>query len=318
MPSAVSIRTGARLHFGPFAVAGEAGIFGGIGLMVDEPGCELTVARKTCDELSCPPELSGRLTEVLQRMRDARCIDRESRQRIQVTATIPAHAGLGSGTQFALAVATALARLHRRPEADQTERLAAIVGRGRRSAIGIHGFARGGFLVDGGKADDDAVGGLAARLEFPGEWPVLLWTPRDATGLSGEAERRAFRELPPMSEATTLRLRGTIEERLLPALRSGRFTNFAAALNDYGDDVGSYFSAVQGDVYAHPRAAPLVAWLRSNFDAGVAQTSWGPTLVAILPDAAAAHDVAAHLPSRPGEVRLTRSRNRGADVRISD
>ena len=44
---------------------------------------------------------------------------------------------------------------------------AALAGRGRRSGIGLHGFAHGGLIVDGGRRSDDALPPLIARLDRP-------------------------------------------------------------------------------------------------------------------------------------------------------
>src|SRR5207248_291616 len=69
--------------------------------------------------------------------------------------------------------------------------LAEIVGRGRRSALGIHGFAQGGFLVEAGKRSADGVAPLVARMAFPDAWRVLLVIPRDLQGdYGGRARRR--------------------------------------------------------------------------------------------------------------------------------
>src|SRR5258706_569439 len=65
-------------------------------------------------------------------------------------------------------------------------RLAAMMGRGRRSGIGLHTFLGGGFVVDGGHppateraADDDERSRercppLLARHEIPESWRILV------------------------------------------------------------------------------------------------------------------------------------------------
>src|SRR5690606_25545309 len=70
--------------------------------------------------------------------------------RLEIRETIPPHAGLGSGTQLGMACARALQLMSSTGDFS-APRLATRVQRGRRSALGIHGFERGGFLVDGGK-----------------------------------------------------------------------------------------------------------------------------------------------------------------------
>ena len=66
-------------------------------------------------------------------------------------------------------------------------RLAELVGRGERSAIGTHGFAQGGLLVEGGKAAGESVSPLVSRLELPADWALVLLIDRGQRGLSGAA-----------------------------------------------------------------------------------------------------------------------------------
>ena len=80
---------------------------------------------------------------------------------------IPAHSGLGSGTQLGLAVARALAELSRSRRPRPV--LARAVERGRRSAIGTWTFALGGFIVEGGRRRTGAeeIAPLLARYRGP-------------------------------------------------------------------------------------------------------------------------------------------------------
>jgi beta-ribofuranosylaminobenzene 5'-phosphate synthase len=165
--------------------------------------------------------------------------------------------------------------------------LALRVARGKRSAIGIHGFARGGFIVDGGKPDsgkrsEDEIGRLVARADVPDDWRLLLITPTDssATGLSGQEEVNALEQLPGMPFSLTERLCRLALLEILPALGASDCEWFGEALFQFGRAVGDYFRPVQGGQYADPRMADLVNWLRSEGVRGVAQTSWGPTIAA--------------------------------------
>src|SRR5262245_65220993 len=58
------------------------------------------------------------------------------------------HTGLGVGTQLGLAVAMAVAIECGHSDWPAAE-LAVRIGRGERSAIGVHGFERGGLIVEG-------------------------------------------------------------------------------------------------------------------------------------------------------------------------
>jgi beta-RFAP synthase len=209
---------------------------------------------------------------------------------IEVRQAIPSHSGLGSGTQLAMAIAQALALLAGDGQADAVT-LARRVGRGKRSAIGIHGFARGGFLVDGGKRSEDEIGRLVTRADFPDGWRWLLVAPADksGTGLSGQEEVQALEQLPRTPLSLTERLCHLTLLEMLPAIGACDCDWFGEALYESGRSVGDYFRPVQGGRYADPRMAELVDWLRGEGVRGVAQTSWGPTIAACCHDASRAN-----------------------------
>ena len=66
--------------------------------------------------------------------------------RLHIEEAIPSHAGLGSGTQLALAVGSALAALE--GLALDLREIATRLGRGARSGIGIVTFQHGGVVLD--------------------------------------------------------------------------------------------------------------------------------------------------------------------------
>ena len=86
-----------------------------------------------------------------QPMRNGSSIVMESRpaRSLNLVHSIPAHVGLGSGTQLGLAVGAALARLAGLQLS--TDEIALAVGRGLHSGIGIATFQHGGFVLDGGR-----------------------------------------------------------------------------------------------------------------------------------------------------------------------
>jgi beta-ribofuranosylaminobenzene 5'-phosphate synthase len=164
------------------------------------------------------------------------------------------------------------------------EELARRSGRGLRSAIGLHGFARGGFLVDGGRADESCspktsrLGTLVGRYDVPSDWRLILALPERSQGLSGIDEQRAFAAQRPMPVELTGELCRITLMDWLPSLLEADFARFSRSTYEFGVRVGEFFSAAQGGVFAHPRMAAMVEWLRLKGVEGVAQTSWGPTL----------------------------------------
>lgn len=314
----VTVRTGARLHFGPLAIHNGPGrSFGGIGLMVDRPGCTVRVCRADEDEFRGDPAVRRRVQGVLDRFRESGGADVATGFSVTVEDIPPAHCGFGSGTQLSLAVARGLIEVSG-GDVDAA-RLAQIGGRGDRSAIGIHGFLSGGFLCDAGKRSGESIGVLASRLDIPENWRFLAIRPVDRDGLSGAAETLGFRRLPPMDAGRIGTLARLVLTEVLPAVRNGEFDDFAVALEEYGHCVGEYFAPVQGGIYSDRQMADLAGQLGRQGVRGVAQTSWGPTIVVPLEQAADAEGVLQEL--REGglldecETLLTRPMSQGARCR---
>ena len=232
---------------------------------------------------------------------------------------LPPHAGLGSGTQLGMAVATVLSLYAGDSKASGVE-LARRVGRGLRSAVGLHGFLQGGLLIEGGKLSDESISPLVARIAVPADWRWVLIQPRGTEGLSGAAEQQGFAKLPPMPGSTTDRLCRLAMLDLAPALIEADFGKFSDALHAYGQIVGEYFAPVQGGIYADARLLDLAPRLRALGVSGFGQTSWGPTLFALCPDAAAASRLVETLRRDPActqcDLTIAEPLNHGATVAI--
>src|SRR5262245_7888263 len=122
--ASVFVEAPARLHFGVLDLRGTLGRrFGGLGAAVPAPSLLLEAGR--ADRLTAEGPDAERALGFAQRfLAHHGC---PGGARLTVHRAIPSHSGLGSGTQLGLAVARALAELHRLP-ADVVG-LAAAVGR---------------------------------------------------------------------------------------------------------------------------------------------------------------------------------------------
>lgn len=319
MSHAIHIQTGARLHFGLLAVQAPTGRnFGGVGMMVETPSCHLRVIPSHEDLIHAPQDLVPRLVEWRRKYREHCPVEhRPPSCLIEATQVIPMHAGLGSGTQTALALAAALARIGGETQVTATE-LARRVGRGLRSALGIHGFDHGGFLVEVGKQHLDEISPLVCRVAVPVDWRLLLITPRDNRGLSGDSERSAFAKLDPMPDSMTDRLCRIALMELIPAMQVGDFNSASEALFEFGRLNGEYFSPVQGGLFADPRMSDLADQLRASDCRGIGQTSWGPTLFALCHDeneaVARQHELRRSAAGSSFDLCIAQPRNRGATI----
>jgi beta-RFAP synthase len=173
--------------------------------------------------------------------------------------------------------------------------LCAMSGRGRRSAIGTHGFLQGGLLVDAGKLPGETLGQLADRIEVPTQWRFILIRQPSARGLAGSQETQTMRRLPPVPDRVTAELERLIHEEILPAAKTANCQEFSEAIYRYGHLAGECFALAQGGPFATPDIAALIGDLQQLGVAGVGQSSWGPTVFAITANAAAAQQLVSHL-----------------------
>jgi beta-RFAP synthase len=325
----IHITTGSRLHFGLFHLPGEAlefwpdrtgtavflaRPFGGVGLMIEEPGIELTLT--PAGEWSAEGPLGQRALDFARRYIESTPAATRPCH-LAVHRCAPEHVGLGTGTQLGMAVSRALAEISGLGDVESTE-LAQRVGRGLRSALGVHGFAQGGFLVEGGQREEGIISPLISRVEFPDEWRIVLVLPREAVGLHGRAENDVFTGLRTPSVPWTESLCRLVLLGMLPALVERDIQAFGEAVYDFNARVGEAFSPVQGGIYADSRSAALVRFAREQGILGVGQSSWGPSVFAMVSDEerakAFAHRLRREFCLSEHDVVLTRARNRGAAI----
>lgn len=317
----LTVRTGARLHFGLLA-RGQPGRreFGGLGLMIDRPGFVVRVARADADDLDCG-SWTGRVEELLARIRNCSPDASAPRPvRVEIAAAPPAHAGLGSGTQLALALARGLALLAGEGHIAAVE-LARRAGRGRRSAVGLYGFEHGGLLLEAGRRGPDDISPLAARIETPDPWRFLLIRPTGAAGLSGAEEAGGFARLPPMPQATTDLLCRIALTEIMPAFLERDCHLAGDALGRFGRAAGEYFAPVQGGFLAHEQMRRVASLLDARGLHGFGQSSWGPTLFVLCPDGGFARRLADELAAEPlcadCDLTIAAPLNQGATVEFS-
>jgi beta-RFAP synthase len=262
--------------------------------MVDRPGVRLSIAN--AEQFAAVGPMSERIVEFIELLRHrAEWLPRELRCRIVVESTARPHVGLGSGTQLAMSLAIGLNAFYSGPLTTAHE-FAHVVGRGRRSAIGVYGALAGGMLVEAGK-HNDKLSPLVCRVEIPQSWRFVLLTPQHEQGLSGADEERAFERLPPIAAETTAQLSAKLLLELLPAVVEGDFDRFSESLYRFGCIAGECFMTQQGGAFASVRSQKWVKHLRRLGIQGVGQTSWGPTLFALTDCVTSAQALVRHLTS---------------------
>lgn len=312
MSNSVTIRVPARLHLGFLDLNGDTGRrFGSVGLPLSEPETVVTLSRSS--ETIVEGTESRRAGEHLSTLCSHLGI--RGQHGLVVEQSIPSHAGLGSGTQIALAVASALRTLHNLPLDIGGD--ATLLERGGRSGIGIASFERGGVIVDAGKDDSGRPPPVVARLPFPEEWRVIMILDHGGHGLHGDAEIAAFRSLPPFPASGSGEICRRVLMGVMPALIEHDLPAFGAAVAAIQMLIGTHFAPAQGGVFTSKRVERVAHGLNEAGAVGIGQSSWGPTGFAFAPsqDAAVSYVSAVQQTVEDGiEIRIVKGRNSGAKI----
>lgn len=317
----VYVKTPARLHLGLIDLNGDLGrIFGGLGVGIDHPNVILEAQQSV--KLSVTGEKTDLAKALAQRFLETYHI--KGNVSLNVKQTIPEHVGLGSGTQLALAVATALAKLYNVKATVQ--QLASAMGRGRRSGIGTAVFEQGGFVIDGGKTMNSALHAMIFpsvifRQPFPEDWIFIVAIPNVERGLAKDEEVAAFEGLPPMRVEDVGKICRLIVMKLLPSIVERNIEDFGEALTQIQIIVGEHFAGVQGGTYSSLTATEGIELMQKLGAYGVGQSSWGPAFCGLFQrEKAREIQLKAQVFLRKrtgGRVFIAKANNRGAYVKVT-
>jgi beta-RFAP synthase len=257
-------------------------LYGSIGVAIERPNVVLEAGWQGAGEVN------GLVVEGLEQERVTTCanyfLERyplPGKVHLNLRSNIPAHVGLGSGTQLALAVGAALAKLGGLKLS--VAELSSIMKRGVHSGIGIATFQHGGFVVDGGLPVVDshqALPPVLFRHPVPEDWFFVVAIPRARPGLSGDVELLAFQELPPAPAPLVEKICRLLVMKMLPALVENDIAQFGQALTQVQRLVGDSFAAVQGGQFANTLSGHIAHMLKQGAQ-GAGQSSWGPTVYAL-------------------------------------
>jgi beta-ribofuranosylaminobenzene 5'-phosphate synthase len=313
-PAEILVTVAARLHLGFLDLNGRLGRrFGGIGLAIDQLNTGIVIRRAEHSDVSGPE--SRRVQGYLHIME--RLLGHDAAHAVKVLQTVPAHAGLGSGTQLALAVASGVRRLHNLPL--DIEEDALRLGRGARSGIGIGLFHRGGLVVDGGHGRQTKVAPIISHLSFPEHWRILVVLDPNRSGVHGHDEASAFATLAPMAELDAAQICHLVLMKALPGLAEQDIVSFGVAIKELQVRLGHHFARAQGGTgFTSSAVAAVLAVLDDAGAHGIGQSSWGPTGFAFVSSAGEAERLAklarAHPAAKGLDIKICSGLNRGAEI----
>jgi beta-ribofuranosylaminobenzene 5'-phosphate synthase len=326
----VIVTAPSRIHLGLIDMNGSSGrVDGGVGIALKDP--EIMIEAKRSDGI----KIHGGDDDCRSAVRNAaemmhRAMGIPEGIEITLRQTYPRHIGLGSGTQLALATASAIAELHGQHLPAGT--LSRIVGRGGTSGIGTAAFAHGGFILDGGHtfgthgektqfSPSSASRGLrpapvTVHHPFPEEWRILLAVPHLPPGANAAAEADIFRQHCPVPIEEVRTLSHEILMRMLPALVEQDIEGFGTAINRLQ---GLGFKRIELSLQP-PAVHDLLEAMRDAGAAGAGMSSFGPALYAIGDVGMRAVESAAREclgAMGGGETLITTANNAGAEQRLT-
>ena len=232
--------------------------------------------------------------------------------------------GLGSGTQLALSISTALAKVLNVKAS--TQELAIAMGRAKRTGVGTAIFQKGGFVVDGGRIAQNCVciaekfPPLIYRQKFPEEWRFIVAVPNVKKGLVSDQEKTAFSKVPIMPSEQVGKMCRLIMLKLLPAIAEKDLENFGDALTQIQVITGNAFANVQGGTYSSQASSECITLMQQLGIHGVGQSSWGPTIYGVTEKENAKQiriNIQTYLRKTVGgQVFVARANNKGATIKI--
>lgn len=307
----IRIETGARLHFGLIDTASP---FGGLGVMIDRPPTVVEITAS--DRFTVDPPHRERARPIAGRF--CKISGRKSLPNIaiRILETPPPHSGFGSGTQLSLAIAEGLCRFYDHRVSNAT--LAAVIAdRGKRSAVGVHGYFDGGLIFEA--SDDNAtsrLNPLQRRVELPDQWRLVLLRPAANTSpVSGDQESDKFEHLS-SSGRDVNNLRTMIVDTILPAADAGDFATFTDSIESYNHASGMLFAEAQGGPYNGSVVTELIECLKGHGARGVGQSSWGPGVFAWCEDETSAFGLLKAFESPAVRVQVAKVKSDGRKIHV--
>jgi len=313
-PGEILVTVPARLHLGFLDLNGDLGRrFGSIGLALGNFKTILSIRRAKHTDISGPE--SERVRPYVLTME--RALGQDGAHAVSVLQTVPPHAGLGSGTQLALAVASGMRRLYNLPL--EIEEDALRLGRGARSGIGIGLFHQGGLVVDGGHGRQTKVAPIVSHLPFPEHWRIVVILDPKRSGVHGDDEASAFGTLAPMTELDAAQICRLVLMKALPGLAEQDIVSFGVAIKELQVRLGHHFARAQGGgAFASPAVGSVLAALDAAGAHGIGQSSWGPTGFAFAASAEEAKRLASlarnHAVAKGLDIHVCSGLNRGAEI----
>ncbi len=322
----IEIKTPARIHFGQLDLNGALGrVYGGTGAAIQKPYTSIKLKKSDNIEVEGLKKEKKKIIieKFMNKLKERKLIAKNMGVKIIIEKLLPAHNGLGSGTQFGLAVAEGINRLYNLNLAP-TE-LAEIVDRKHsRSAIGFGAFYQGGFIVDAGrptseKNNDNYLPPIVYRKSIPEAWRFLIVIPfSQKDKMAGEKEIKTFNKIEKMPVEKCAENSHHLLLGMLPAIEENKINEFSSHLNIIEDNAADYFSKTQGGKYSSIHAQKIIDFMVKEGILARGQSSWGPALYGLVENNSKALKIKRKLLDEFSDeiekIYLTKAANEGAQI----
>ena len=308
----IQIITPARLHFGFLELSNScASKFGGIGLSINKFHTKIIVKKNT--RMKFKGKISNKASFFLTKF----CKKNKIKPgfSLNIEKSSPQHIGLGSGTQLALSIGTAISFLNNINS--NIENIAKTLNRGLRSNIGLINFKRGGFLIDL-KIKNRFYTNID-KVFFPEEWKIILIKDKNQ-GLHGKNELDAFKKLKSLKK-NNINLTDLVLLKIYPSLIEKNFDKFSKAITKLQNEMSISFKSFQGGKFSSSSVSKVLNFLKKRNIKGYGQTSWGPSGFAFFPNIKKAKQMRIKLVKRFSSCKnlefiICSGKNSGADIQL--
>ena len=274
MKKVLTLNSPARIHIGFLDLEKDSlRKYGSLGLTVTKFFYKIRIESSNKLEIDCKNKLTKskilKIIDILKKENDL------SNFKISVCDEIPAHNGLGSGTQLALSVGYLIAEFNKLKL--DINQLAFLFRRGRRSGIGIECFKKGGFNIDAGKLKGSIKPPLSIfNMKWPKDWKILLILDKNLEGLHGKKEVQEFKELKKIHKNKTNLNCKSLLMNIIPGLIEKNFEEFTKGIRAIQDMMSETFYGKRTK-YASISIEKIFKNLNKKGIKCYGQSSWGPT-----------------------------------------
>ena len=330
----VRITTPCRIHLSLIDENGYTGrIDGGFGLMLNRPNVVLE-ATNSADEFQIECHRYYResievINENASKIFKAFNISNKNFH-FNLKKYYPSHVGLGSKTQLALAIATAIIKLKKKNNNLSIQKLTKIVERGGTSGIGWRGFETGGFIIDAGhdfgkgkekesflpsSASTSANPALTVlRYPIPDNWRFVLAIPNVKKGAYGDEEISIFQKHAPIPKEEVNEVSHQILMKVIPGILKRDLECFGEGLKRI-QSIG--FKKIEIDLQ-HDIVKDLLILLEEFGVKAFGMTSFGPSVIGVTETDSEANElfkqVQKHLRNIGGHIYICKPNNTGAKI----